>query len=70
MGAQPAPPVTSQDAGAISREGERYYYGNGVAQDYVKAREWWEKAADKGAANAKTRLQQLQQLPWVPGPPP
>jgi TPR repeat protein len=39
--------------------GLHYDYGYGVAQDYAKAREWYEKAADKGDANAKARLQQL-----------
>ena len=28
--------------------GRAYYAGRGVAMDYVKAREWYEKAADKG----------------------
>ena len=29
-----------------------YANGQGVAQDYAKAREWFEKAADKGDASA------------------
>jgi hypothetical protein len=33
-----------------------YDNGQGVAQDYVKAREWYEKAADKGEASAMTNL--------------
>jgi TPR repeat protein len=32
--------------------GTLYYNGQGGAPDYVKAREWFEKAADKGEANA------------------
>ena len=36
-----------------------YDNGQGVAQDYAKAREWYEKAADKGDAEAKTALEQL-----------
>ena len=28
--------------------GELYYSGHGVAQDYGKAREWYQKAADAG----------------------
>jgi TPR repeat protein len=36
--------------------GRLYAAGLGVAQDYAKAREWWEKAADKGAANAMYNL--------------
>jgi TPR repeat protein len=39
--------------------GLHYDYGHGVAQDFAKAREWYEKAADKGDASAKARLQQL-----------
>ena len=30
--------------------GVLYANGRGVAQDYAKAREWYEKAADKGDA--------------------
>jgi TPR repeat protein len=33
-----------------------YANGQGVAQDYVKAREWFEKAADKGEASAMFNL--------------
>ena len=38
------------------------YYSNGfgVAQDYAKAREWYEKAADKGDASAMTNLEKLR----------
>ena len=39
--------------------GVLYENGQGVAQDYAKAREWYEKAAEKGDANAKARLEQL-----------
>jgi TPR repeat protein len=35
-----------------------YYNGQGVMQDYAKAREWAEKAADKGAARAISYLEQ------------
>jgi uncharacterized protein len=36
-------------------------YGNGlgVAQDYAKAREWFEKGAAKGEVHAKAALEQL-----------
>jgi TPR repeat protein len=62
--AEPAPsatsqslsPVTPQDASAMNSEGERYYYGQGVAQDYAKARELWEKAADQDNASAMYNL--------------
>jgi TPR repeat protein len=30
-----------------------------VAQDYAKARDWYKKAADKGDADAKARIEQL-----------
>ena len=53
---QPAPPVASQDASAMYTQGQRYYYGQGVPQDYAKAREWYEKAADKGNADAMANL--------------
>ena len=33
-----------------------YENGHGVAQDYAKAREWFEKAADKGDATAMANL--------------
>ena len=35
---------------------ELYASGDGVAQDYAKAREWYEKAADKGDASAMAAL--------------
>ena len=38
-----------------------YQNGQGVPQDYVKAREWYEKAADKGSAFAMTNLGLLYQ---------
>jgi uncharacterized protein len=37
-----------------------YDNGHSVAQDYAKAREWYEKAADKGDADAKAQLEQLR----------
>jgi TPR repeat protein len=36
--------------------GTLYHNGHGVAQDYAKAREWYEKAADKGNAEAMNNL--------------
>jgi len=39
--------------------GSLYYTGYGVPQDYAKAREWWEKAADKGDESAKANLEKL-----------
>jgi TPR repeat protein len=40
----------------MSNLGVIYYHGQGVAQDYSKAREWYEKAADKGDADAMSNL--------------
>jgi TPR repeat protein len=39
--------------------GALYQNGFGVAQDYAKAREWYEKAAAKGDATAKLALERL-----------
>jgi uncharacterized protein len=36
-----------------------YYNGRGVPQDYAKAREWFEQAADQGFANAQYYLGSL-----------
>jgi tetratricopeptide (TPR) repeat protein len=36
-----------------------YANGQGVTQDYAKAREWYEKAADQGDATATAQLEQL-----------
>lgn len=36
--------------------GNRYYYGNGVNQDYVQAKEWYLKASAKGHAQAKKKI--------------
>ena len=36
--------------------GWRYANGQGVAHDYAKAREWYEKAADKGNTTAMCNL--------------
>jgi hypothetical protein len=37
--------------------GVLYENGYGVAQDYAKAREWWEKAAARGNASAEMALE-------------
>ncbi len=36
-----------------------YDHGEGVPQDYQKAREWYEKAAAGGNTNAQQRLKTL-----------
>jgi hypothetical protein len=56
MPSTPAPPTTPQDASAMYNQGERYFNGWNVPQDYVKAREWYEKAADKGNRDAMYSL--------------
>jgi TPR repeat protein len=42
--------------------GTLYYNGQGVAQDYGKAREWYEKGAAKDNPNAMYRLGLLYQF--------
>jgi TPR repeat protein len=49
------------DAISMANLGKLYQYGQGVAQDYVKARDWYEKAAANGYANAMSSLGWLYQ---------
>ena len=44
------------DATSMGHLGWLYYTGFGVTQDYIKAREWYEKALDKGYVQAMTNL--------------
>jgi TPR repeat protein len=44
---------------AMNNLGFLYQNGWGVAQDYAKAREWYQKAADKGDDDSKARLKEL-----------
>jgi TPR repeat protein len=44
------------DAISMANLGKLYQYGQGVAQDYVKARDLYEKAAANGYANAMSNL--------------
>ena len=44
------------DAQAQGGLGAMYYDGQGVTQDYAKAREWFEKAAAQGEAGAQYNL--------------
>jgi hypothetical protein len=55
----PAPSDAPQDANAMFKLGERYEDGDGVARDYGKAREWYEKAAAKGNLHAMNSLSRL-----------
>ena len=41
---------------------ELYEKGAGVTQDYAKAREWYQKSADKGNVDAKQALLRLAAL--------
>jgi hypothetical protein len=43
----------------MNKLGDLYYDGRGVAQDYGKAREWYQKAADAGNAVAMNKLGDL-----------
>jgi TPR repeat protein len=49
------------DAISMANLGKLYQYGQGVALDYVKARDWYEKAAANGYANAMFSLGGLYQ---------
>ena len=40
----------------MSNLGTLYQFGHGVAQDYAKAREWYERGADAGDANSMSNL--------------
>jgi len=44
------------DSAANYNLGEKYYYGNGVPQDYTKAAKWYRKAAEQGYAPAQSNL--------------
>src|SRR5262249_19037702 len=44
------------DARGMCKLGGLYHSGQGVAQDYAKAREWYEKAAAEGDASAMFNL--------------
>lgn len=36
--------------------GNIYYHGDGVSKDYIKAAQWYEKAAEQGIASAQYNL--------------
>jgi len=50
----PQPKVDS--TAALTNLGLQYYNGQGVPQDYAQARQWWEKAAIQGNADAQYNL--------------
>jgi TPR repeat protein len=49
------------NATAMKDLGWLYANGQGVARDYDKAREWYQKAADAGSAHTKAALAHLRQ---------
>lgn len=50
------------DAQAQNDLGDLYDLGQGVEQDYAKAKEWWKKAAAQGNTNAQYKLDILDIL--------
>ena len=48
--------TNSRDSSEQYNLGHSYYYGNGVPKDYVKAVEWFTKAANQGNADAQNML--------------
>ena len=52
------------DAGAQYNLGLMYKNGEGVLQDYLRAVEWYTKAADQGNANAQSMLMRSPTCPW------
>lgn len=50
------PLAENNNANALNLLGNCYFYGNGVKQDYKKAVEWYQKAADLGYAVAMRNL--------------
>ncbi|MCH8947903.1 MAG: sel1 repeat family protein, partial [Acidobacteria bacterium] len=54
---QAAPPATKpSDAAEQFRLGDRYFWGQGVPQDYKEAFKWWLRAAEHGHAQAQAQL--------------
>ena len=48
--------IEQNDARAQCDLGMMYFEGNGVEQDYIKAKQWFEKSAQQGDAYARFRL--------------
>ena len=44
------------DASTQFNLGERYYKGEGIAQDYAEAAKWFRRAAEQGDASAQNNL--------------
>jgi hypothetical protein len=58
---QPAPTEQERSAEDYFNRGVAYEKGQGVAQDYRQARQWYEKAAAAGHAHAMSNLGRLYQ---------
>jgi TPR repeat protein len=50
------------DAQAQASLGVRYWVGDGVPQDYVQARQWWEQAAAQGHVGSQYNLGMMYQV--------
>ena len=50
------------DGRAMEKIGECYEEGEGVAQDFTRAREWYEKAGAAGSANGYWRIGNILSL--------
>jgi TPR repeat protein len=48
--------VSKDDIRAWFENGQKYYHGNGVAQNYAEAVKWYEKAAEHGKVEAQNSL--------------
>ena len=48
------------DATAQHDLGTCYYYGKGVAKDYIEAVKWYTKSAEQGDERAKKELEKLK----------
>ena len=53
----PTPSKPSDESASLVKLGLQYLYGEGVEKDMKQAAKWFQKAADKGNAEAKVRLE-------------
>ena len=63
------PPVTTPPEQSLTpaqekEEGDRYFYGRDVEQDYAKAMEWYRKAGERGQADAQYNVGVLYENGW------
>src|SRR5581483_5823666 len=59
FGCYTLPAQAPEDPQAQYNRGAEYWYGRGVPQDYVKAANWFRKAAEGGHAESQYRLAQM-----------